>query len=238
MKQRFIRTAAIIGEHALNRLFDAKVIVFGVGGVGGYAAEALARAGIGSLTLVDGDVISESNINRQIIALMSTVGMSKVDALAQRINDINPTCLVRPIKDFFLPQRASDYDFSSYDYIVDAVDTVSAKLALAELAQEYRVPIISSMGAGNKLDPTAFEVADIYKTSVCPLARAMRSELKKRGVKSLKVVYSREIPIGRHPSAQKYFTDGEKAPGSISFVPSVAGLIIAGEVIKDLISEN
>ncbi len=238
MEERFTRTVSIIGENAQKKLFGARVIIFGVGGVGGFAAEALARAGVGSLTLVDSDVVSESNINRQIIALHSTVGMNKVDVLAARIKDINPDARVEPIKDFFLPEKVANYDFSSYDYIIDAIDTVSAKLALAEIAQNRAVPIISAMGAGNKLNPLAFEVTDIYKTSVCPLARAMRCELKKRGVKSLKVVYSKEEPHPRHPSAEKYFTEGGKAPGSISFVPSAMGLIIAGEVIKDIVGTD
>lgn len=235
MEERFLRTASIIGEAAQKKLLAARVIIFGVGGVGGYAAEALARAGVGHLTLVDNDVISESNINRQIIATHSTVGMPKVKAFEARIKDINPTCEVDAKQEFFLPECEMNYDFSSYDYIVDAVDTVSAKLALAEIAQKQSVRIISSMGAGNKLDPLAFEVSDIYKTSVCPLARAMRSELKKRGVRSLKVVYSKEKAFPRHPSVAHFFKDGEKAPGSISFVPSAVGLIIAGQVVCDLI---
>ena len=235
MEERFLRTASIIGEAAQRRLQDASVIIFGVGGVGGYVCEALARAGIGSLTLVDSDVISVSNINRQIIATHSTVGQPKVKAFADRIRDINPECRVEARQEFFLPESADGYDFTKYDYIVDAIDTVSAKLALAEIADSLGIKIISSMGAGNKLNPLAFEIEDIYKTSVCPLARAMRSELKKRGVKALKVVYSKEKATPRHPSVAHLFKEGEKAPGSISFVPSAVGLIIAGEVIRDLI---
>ena len=203
--------------------------------MGGYAAEALARVGIGSLTLVDSDRIAPSNINRQIIATHSTVGQYKVDAFAQRISDINPDCRITPVCDFFLPEKATEYDFTKYDYIVDAIDTVSAKIALAEIADKGGIPIISSMGAGNKLNPLDFEVTDIYKTSVCPLARAMRAELKKRGVRGLKVVYSKEAPLPRHKStADLDFGEG-RSPGSMSFVPSAAGLIIASEVVKDLI---
>jgi tRNA A37 threonylcarbamoyladenosine dehydratase len=234
MEQRFLRTASIIGEAAQERLKRSHVIVFGVGGVGGYAVEALARAGIGTLTLVDNDVISLSNINRQIIATHSTVGKAKVEAFAERIKDINPDCKVITRQEFFLPELADGYNFSDYDYIVDAIDTVSAKLALAQIAEKENVKIISSMGAGNKLNPLAFEITDIYKTSVCPLARAMRAQLKRRGVKSLKVVYSKEEALPRHPSVAHLFPEGEKAPGSISFVPSAVGLIIAGEVIREL----
>ena len=236
MEERFLRTASIIGADGQQRLKGCHVIVFGVGGVGGYTVEALARAGVGALTLVDSDVISVSNINRQIIATHSSVGKPKVLAFAERIKDINPDCRVTVRQEFFLPESADTYNFKDYDYIVDAIDTVSAKLALAEIAEREGVRIISSMGAGNKLNPLAFEVADIYKTSVCPLARAMRTQLKKRGVKSLKVVYSKEEALPRHPSVEHLFKEGEKAPGSISFVPSAVGLIIAGEVIRELAS--
>ena len=236
MEERFLRTASIIGADGQQRLKRCHVIVFGVGGVGGYTVEALARAGVGALTLVDSDVISVSNINRQIIATHSSVGKPKVLAFAERIKDINPDCRVTVRQEFFLPESADTYNFKDYDYIVDAIDTVSAKLALAEIAEREGVRIISSMGAGNKLNPLAFEVADIYKTSVCPLARAMRTQLKKRGVKSLKVVYSKEEALPRHPSVEHLFREGEKAPGSISFVPSAVGLIIAGEVIRELAS--
>ena len=237
MNERFLRTASLIGEPSQKKLSECHVIVFGVGGVGGYTVEALARAGIGKLTLVDNDTVSVSNINRQIIATYSTIGLSKVEAFAKRIADINPDCEVITRQEFFLPECTDNYNFSEYDYIVDAIDTVTAKLTLAEVAEKCGTKIISSMGAGNKLDPLAFEVTDIYKTSVCPLARAMRTGLKKRGVKSLKVVYSKEEALPRHPSVAHLFKEGEKAPGSISFVPSAVGLIIAGEVIKDLIKE-
>lgn len=199
--------------------------VFGVGGVGGYVVEALARSGVGALDLIDNDTVSESNINRQIVALHSTIGKQKTTVAAARVNDINPEIKVREHNLFFLPETADSFDFSLYDYVVDAIDTVSGKLALIERAKEANVPVISSMGTGNKLDPTAFEVADISKTSVCPLARVMRRELKKRGIEKVKVVYSKEEPKE---------TD-LNVPASIAFVPPVAGLIIAGEVIKDLI---
>lgn len=237
MEEMYIRTASVIGIPAVKKLMASRVIIFGVGGVGGFAAEALCRAGVGSLTLVDADTVAPSNINRQIIATEKTLGMAKVDAFRERIRDINPRCEVVAIQDFFLPEKASDYDFKKYDMIIDAVDTVSAKIALAEIAERDGIKIISSMGAGNKMNPTEFEVADIYRTSVCPLARIMRSELKKRGVKKLKVVYSKEKPLPRHPTALDLpFGDG-RAPGSLSFVPSVAGLIIASEAVKDLISD-
>jgi len=231
MNERYSRTTLLLGEEAMNKLKSARVALFGVGGVGGYAAEALARGGIGSIDLIDMDTISESNINRQIIALSSTVGMSKVKAMQQRIAEINAEIIVRTYETFFLPENADDFDFTEYDYIIDAVDTVTAKLALAEKAKAAGTPIISSMGTGNKLDPTAFRVADISKTSVCPLARVMRRELKKRGITSLKVVYSEEIPLTPSENLKEH---GRHLPGSISFVPGAAGLIIAGEVIKDI----
>ena len=229
---QFSRTALLIGEEGIEKLKNSRVAVFGVGGVGGYVVEALARSGVGSLELIDKDTVSESNINRQIIALHSTVGKLKTEVMAERVKDINPACEVSVRNLFYLPETASKFDFSSYDYVVDAIDTVSGKIALIEQAKQANVPVISSMGAGNKLDATAFEVADITKTSVCPLARVMRRELKKRGIEHLKVVYSKEEPL---PSALTDEKSGKPIPGSIAFVPSVVGLIIAGEVIKDLI---
>ena len=228
----FSRTAILIGEENLQKLKNARVAVFGVGGVGGYVAEALARSGVGALDLIDKDTVSESNINRQIIALHSTVGRLKTEVAAERARDINPAICVRTHNVFYLPETADQFDFSAYDYIVDAIDTVSGKIALIERAKEANTPVISSMGAGNKLDPTKFEVADISKTSVCPLARVMRRELKKRGIEHLKVVYSKEEPL---PSPLTDEESGKSIPGSVAFVPSVVGLIIAGEVIKDLI---
>jgi tRNA A37 threonylcarbamoyladenosine dehydratase len=225
MEEQFSRSALVLGDNAIEKLKKAHVAVFGIGGVGGFTVEALARCGVGALDLIDPDKVCLSNINRQILALHSTLDEYKVDVAQKRIIDINPNCCVTTYKTFFLPENAADFDFTKYDYIVDAVDTVKAKIELAVIAEKFNVPIISSMGAGNKLDPTAFKVADIYKTSVCPLAKVMRSELKKRNIKRLKTVFSEEIP-------QK--TDC-RAPGSLSFVPSVVGLIIAGEVIKDLI---
>ena len=230
--QRFSRTALLIGEAGLEKLKKSRVAVFGVGGVGGYVVEGLVRSGVGTLDLIDKDVVSVSNINRQIIALSSTVGQYKTEVAAARAKDINPNVNVYTHNVFYLPENAHEFDFSQYDYIVDAIDTVSGKIALVEQAQKAGVPIISSMGAGNKLDATAFEVADITKTSVCPLARVMRRELKKRGIEHLKVVYSKEEPL---PAQTIDEESGKPIPGSISFVPSVVGLIIAGEVIKDLI---
>lgn len=229
---QFSRTALLIGEEGVKKLKNSRVAVFGVGGVGGYVVEALARSGVGSLELVDKDVVSLSNINRQIIALHSTVGRYKTEVAAERARDINPAIEVSVRNVFYLPETANEFDFASYDYVVDAIDTVSGKLALIEQTKRAKVPVISSMGAGNKLDPTAFEVADISQTSVCPLARVMRRELKKRGIEHVKVVYSKEEP---HQSKAQDEETGKPIPASIAFVPSVAGLIIAGEVIKDLI---
>ena len=227
---QFSRTELLIGEDAVNKLKASRVAVFGVGGVGGFAVEALARAGVGALDIIDNDVVAESNINRQIIALHSTMGQYKVDVAKARLLDINPDIKVNAFRTFFTPQTSAQFDFSQYDYVVDAIDNVTGKIELVMKAQAADTPIICAMGAGNKLDPTLFEVADIYSTSVCPLARVMRSELKKRGVRSLKVVYSKEQPV-------KPRIKGEKpVPASISFVPSVMGLIIAGEVIKDIIN--
>ncbi len=226
------RTALLVGEECVEKLKKAKVAVFGVGGVGGYVVEALARSGVGKLELVDKDTVSLSNINRQIVALHSTVGRLKTEVAAERARDINPAIEVTCRSAFFLPENADEFDFTAYDYVVDAIDTVSGKLALIERARAAGVPVISSMGAGNKLDPTAFEVADISKTSVCPLARVMRRELKKRGIDRLKVVYSKEEPKNSGLIDEER---GKPIAGSIAFVPSVAGLILAGEVIKDLL---
>lgn len=232
MDEKFIRTALLLGEGCMERLAQARVAVFGIGGVGGHAAEALARSGVGKLDLIDKDTVSSSNINRQVIATTKTVGQPKAQVMKERIMDINPKAEVRAYNCFFLPEAAEEFDFKEYGYVVDAVDTVTAKIALALRAQQAGVPIISSMGAGNKLDPTQFEVADIYETSVCPLARVMRRELKKRGIRHLKVVYSREEP--KRLLVQEVEEPGRAVPGSVAFVPSVAGLIMAGEVIKDL----
>ena len=229
---QFSRTALLIGEEGLKKLKNARVAVFGVGGVGGYVVEALARSGVGSLELIDKDVVSLSNINRQIIALHSTVGRLKTEVAAERARDINPDIDVTVRNVFYLPETAGEFDFTAYDYVVDAIDTVSGKIALIEQSKKANVPVISCMGAGNKLDATAFEVADITKTSVCPLARVMRRELKKRGIEHVKVVYSKEEP---KESQTKDEETGKPIPASIAFVPSVAGLILAGEVIKDLI---
>lgn len=228
------RTELLLGSGAYETLSSKRVAVFGVGGVGGYTVEALARAGVGTLDLIDSDCVCLSNINRQITATRKTLGMLKVDAAAERCRDINPDIKVNTYPVFFLPENAEDFDFSKYDYVVDAVDTVSAKIGIAQKAKELGVPAISSMGAGNKLHPELFEVADIYETSVCPLARVMRRELKKRGINSLKVVYSKEPPAETNAPVE----NGKKIPGSVSFVPSAAGLIIAGEVIKDLLGIN
>ncbi len=230
MSERFSRTEQLVGSDAVAALAGKRVAVFGVGGVGGYAVEALARSGIGALDLIDNDVVAESNINRQIIALSSTVGRLKVEVAAERARDINPDIRVNVYPIFYSPETADAIDFSQLDYVIDSIDSVSGKIELIMQANAAGVPVISAMGAGNKLDATAFEVSDIYKTSVCPLARVMRYELKKRGIKKLKVVYSKEQPI-----AQSVHDGSRPAPASIAFVPSVAGLILAGEVIKDLI---
>lgn len=248
MLGRFSRTELLFGNEAMKKLENSRVAVFGVGGVGGYTVEALARSGVGTIDIIDDDKICITNINRQIIALTSTVGKYKVDVAEERIKDINPKAVVNKYKMFFTPETSGEFDFSQYDYVVDAIDTVTGKIELVMKANETKTPIICSMGAGNKLDPTAFEVADIYKTSVCPLARVMRTELRKRGIKKLKVVYSKEKPITpiedmsiscrAHcvcpPGAARKCTERRQIPGSTAFVPSVVGLIIAGEVIKDL----
>lgn len=226
------RTENLIGKAAVEKLRQSRVAVFGVGGVGGYVVEALARAGVGAIDLIDNDRVAPSNINRQIIALRSTLGEWKTSAAAKRVQDIDPDIIVREHRLFFLPETADEFDFSHIDYVVDAIDTVSGKIALIKKAKAANIPVISSMGTGNKLDPTRFEVADISKTSVCPLARVMRRELKKQGIEHVKTVYSKEEPI---KTDEKNAETGKSVPASISFVPSVAGLIIAGEVIKDLI---
>lgn len=229
--EQFTRTELLLGGENMEKLKNSRVAVFGIGGVGGFAAEALARTGVGALELFDMDTVSMTNINRQIIATLDTVGRYKTEVMKERIAQINPSAEVTAHNCFFLPDNSADFDFSRYDYVVDAVDTVTAKIELVLKCRENGVPIISSMGAGNKLDPTKFEVADIFETSVCPLARVMRTELRKRGVERLKVVYSKEPPL-TPPSNENC---GKKTvPGSIAFVPSVAGLIMAGEVIKDI----
>lgn len=230
--EQFSRTELLLGRRGMERLKNARVAVFGIGGVGGHAAEALARSGVGALELIDKDTVDITNINRQTVAYLDTVGKYKTDIMKERIALINPDAEVTVHNCFFLPETSGGFDFSRYDYVVDAVDTVSAKIELVMKAQAAGVPMICSMGAGNKLDPTAFEVADIYSTSVCPLARVMRTELRKRGVERLKVVYSKEPPITPLPSDE--ITEKRTVPGSTAFVPSVAGLIIAGEVVKDL----
>lgn len=235
MHEQFLRTQMLLGTEALERLQKARVAVFGIGGVGGYTVEALARSGVGQLDLIDSDSVSVSNINRQILATHSTVGMLKVDAAKKRVLDINPDCVVRTHAVFYTPETADQFDFTQYDYIVDAIDTVTGKLALVERATAAGTPIICSMGTGNKLDASAFEVADISKTSMCPLARVMRKELGKRGIKHLKVVYSKEealTPTGWEEEAAAL--GKRQIPGSVAFVPGAAGLILAGEVIKDI----
>ncbi len=248
MLNQFSRTELMFGNEGMNRLKDARVAVFGIGGVGGYTVEALARAGIGKLDIIDDDKVCLTNINRQLIATRKTVGKYKVDVMKERILEINPKAEVTTYQCFYTPDTSDQFDFSQYDYIVDAIDTVSGKIEMVLRAKEKNVPIISCMGAGNKLDPTRFEVTDIYKTSVCPLAKVMRRELKVRGVKKLKVVYSQELPKKPledmaiscktgcicPPGAERKCTARRQIPGSNSFVPSVAGLILAGEVIKDI----
>ncbi|MCD7821180.1 MAG: tRNA threonylcarbamoyladenosine dehydratase [Clostridiales bacterium] len=248
MQNQFSRTQLLLGREGMERLYRARVAVFGVGGVGGYTVEALARSGVGQLDLIDNDTVSLSNLNRQIIATHSTIGQYKVDAAQARVLDINPEAVVRTYKVFYTPQTSEQFDFTQYDYIVDAIDTVTGKLELVEQAHRVGTPIISCMGAGNKLDASAFEVADLSKTSVCPLARVMRRELGKRGIKHLKVVYSKEpaltpieddsISCRYHcicpPGTERKCTERRQVPGSNAFVPAVAGLIVAGEVVKDL----
>lgn len=249
MLTQFSRTELLFGKEAMDKLAGSKVAVFGIGGVGGYVCEALVRSGVGAFDLIDDDKVCLTNLNRQIIATRSTIGKYKTDVMRDRMLDINPNVEVEVHKCFFLPENADDFPWDSYDYVVDAVDTVTAKIALVMKCKEKNIPIISSMGAGNKLDGSQFKVADIYKTKVCPLAKVMRRELKKRGVKKLKVVYSEEIPTRPiedmaiscrnncicPPGAEHKCTERRDIPGSVAFVPSVAGLIIAGEVAKDLI---
>ena len=248
MLNQFSRTQLLLGQENMEKLAKSRVAVFGIGGVGGYVCEALVRSGVGAFDLIDDDKVCLTNLNRQIIATRKTVGQYKAEVMAERMKEINPDADIRICKCFFLPENADDFPFAEYDYIVDAVDTVTAKLALVMKAQELHIPIISSMGAGNKLDPTAFRVADIYKTKVCPLAKVMRIECRKRRIKKLKVVYSEETPTRpiedmsiscrTHcicpPGAQHKCTERRDIPGSTAFVPSVVGLIIAGEVVKDL----
>ena len=250
MINQFSRTELLLGPEAMERLAKCRVAVFGVGGVGGYTVEALARSGVGALDLIDDDKVCLTNLNRQLHATRSTVGTYKVDAAEARIRDINPDCRVTTYKTFFLPETEDQFDFTQYDYVVDAIDTVKGKLALVEKANAAGTPIICAMGAGTKLDPTAFRVADIYQTSVCPLARVMRSECRKRGIRKLKVVYSKEQPVRpledpsiscrKHcicPPDTRKCTVRRDIPGSTAFVPAAAGLIIAGEVVKDLCAE-
>ena len=234
MLDQFSRTELLFGKEAMDKLKGSRVAVFGIGGVGGYAVEALARSGVGTLDLIDDDKICITNLNRQIFATRSTVGKYKVDVAEARVHDICPNIKVNTYKCFYMPDTADDFDFSEYDYIIDAIDTVTGKLEIIKRAKALNVPVISSMGAGNKIDPTKFQVADIYKTSVCPLARVMRYELKKRRVKHLKCVFSTEEPIT--PRQSEEVSGKRQTPGSCAFVPSVAGLIIAGEVIKDIIN--
>lgn len=248
MLNQFSRTELLLGKDGIEKLASSRVAVFGIGGVGGYTVEALARSGVGTFDLIDDDKICITNINRQIYALRSTVGKYKVDVAKDRILDINPNAIVNTYKTFYTPETADEFDFSQYDYIVDAIDTVVGKLKIVEKAKEAKVPVISSMGAGNKMNAAMFEVTDIYKTSVCPLAKVMRQELKKRKIRKLKVVYSKEVPIKpnddieisckKHcvcpPGTVRKCTARRQIPGSNAFVPSVVGLIIAGEVVKDL----
>ncbi len=248
MLNQYSRTQLIFGAEAMEKLRNSRVAVFGIGGVGGYTVEALARSGVGELDLIDDDKVCLTNINRQIIATRKTVGQYKVDVAAERVHDIDPNIVVNTYKTFYTPETAEQFDFTKYDYVVDAIDTVTGKIALVMNAKKAKTPIICSMGAGNKVDPTAFEVTDIFKTSVDPLARVMRIELKKRGIRKLKVVYSKEVPLTpvddmaisckTHcicpPGTAKKCTQRRQVPGSNAFVPSVVGLIIAGEVIKDL----
>ena len=248
MLNQYSRKQLIFGAEAMEKLRNSRVAVFGIGGVGGYTVEALARSGVGELDLIDDDKVCLTNINRQIIATRKTVGQYKVDVAAERVHDIDPNIVVNTYKTFYTPETAEQFDFTKYDYVVDAIDTVTGKIALVMNAKKAKTPIICSMGAGNKVDPTAFEVTDIFKTSVDPLARVMRIELKKRGIRKLKVVYSKEVPLTpvddmaisckTHcicpPGTAKKCTQRRQVPGSNAFVPSVVGLIIAGEVIKDL----
>ncbi len=232
---QFERTRLLIGEEGVRKLQNAHVAVFGIGGVGGYVVESLVRAGVGEITLVDNDTVSLTNINRQIIATHDSIGQLKTDVMKERIGSINPNARVHCATCFYLPETREQFDFKAYDYVVDAIDTVTAKLDLIVACKEVDTPIISSMGTGNKLSPTMLEVEDIYNTSVCPLAKVMRKELKERGIRHLKVVYSKEMPIKPQADSKETVESGRPVPGSISFVPPVAGLILASEVVKDLI---
>ncbi len=238
MIDAFSRTERLLGSEAMDRLKQARVAVFGIGGVGGYVVEALARSGVGALDLIDHDTVSLTNLNRQIIATMETLGQFKVDAAEKRVLSINPECIVRGHRIFYLPETADRFDFTQYDYVVDAVDTVTGKLMLIEEAKRCHVPVISSMGAGNKLDPMAFRVADLYETEICPLARIMRKECRKRGIDHLKVVYSKEEPLTPTGPVEEDLNGRRSLPGSIAFVPSACGLLIAAEVIKDLTKQK
>ena len=246
MSDQFSRTELLLGKAAMEKLNRSRVAVFGVGGVGGYVCEALARSGVGNFDLIDNDKVSLTNINRQIIATHKTIGRDKVEVMKDRILEINPYVDVKIYKSFFLPENADEFPFGEYDYIVDAVDTVTAKIALVMIAKDKNIPVISSMGAGNKLDASQFKVADIYETKVCPLAKVMRRELKKRNIKKLKVVYSEEVPVQHfadkktdHELSVEEQTVGKRAiPGSVAFVPSVAGLMIAGEIVKDMCNDQ
>ena len=252
MLNQFSRTQLIYGRDVMDHLASCRIAVFGIGGVGGYVVEALVRSGIGALDLIDDDRVCLTNLNRQILATRKTIGMYKVDAAEERVREINPECTVRTYKTFFLPDTRDQFDFHEYDYVVDAIDTVTGKLAIIESAKKAGVPVISSMGAGNKVDPAAFEVADIYETSIDPLARVMRRECRKRGIDSLKVVFSMEKPIRPQedmsvscrqncigpPGTARNCTERRDIPGSTAFVPSAAGLIIAGEIIRDLAAEH
>ncbi|MCD8089533.1 MAG: tRNA threonylcarbamoyladenosine dehydratase [Clostridiales bacterium] len=241
MLNQFSRTELLLGKDGMEKLYRSRVAVFGLGGVGGYVVEALARSGIGRLSLIDSDKICLTNLNRQILATRETLGKYKADAARERVLSINPDIEAEAYKVFYMPDNADMFDFSEYDYIVDAIDTVTAKLEIIVRAEKAGTPVISCMGAGNKLEASALEVADIYKTEICPLARVMRRELKKRGIKKLKVVYSKEKPIepvGERAEEEENVSPGRRIPGSTAFVPAVAGLIIAGEVVKDLISEK
>lgn len=244
MSDQFIRTRMLIGDDPIERLKQAKVAVFGIGGVGGFCVEALARSGIGALDLYDDDTVSESNLNRQLAALHSTIGRPKAEVVAERVKDINPQCQVRAVRMFYLPENAGTVDFSQYDYVIDCIDTVTAKLDLVQRCTALQVPIISAMGSGNKLDPSAFVVTDLSKTEGCPLARIMRKELRKRGIDHLKVVYSKELPMTPIQPAQAEVPVGtdtrpgstarKDTPGSISFVPAAAGLLLASAVVRDI----
>ena len=241
---QFSRTKLLYGEEAMRKLAASRVAVFGIGGVGGYVVEALVRSGVGTLDIIDDDKVCMSNLNRQIIATRETIGRYKVDVAEERIHDINPDCVVNAHKTFFLPETQDQFDFSEYDYVVDAIDTVAGKLAIIEKAKKAGTPVISSMGAGNKINPAMFEVSDIYKTTICPLAKVIRHECRKRGIDSLKVVYSKEMPIkpiedtGCSQEVAENRTKRRATPGSTAFVPSVVGLIIAGEVINDITGRN